>query len=256
MGKSRIARPGDNVAPDATVSLTSGTANALYPVTNLVNRDPAKPFKATGTSCTIRFTWSGDRVLVGIAIINHNLGGLTLTLTNAAGLNQSVPIAANGADLLCVNAPFDFSGLAAGVRTDDIWDLAISGAATPVAIGEIQMLTALRDPRWNWGLKFEPERLIVSPGKTWGGARLKYDKRILLRKGMALVEYQSEEAMFRLLEQQAKGSYHNWLLIPDRDVNDCALVELVAFSWQPISQGQTNIPINVIEVSSGPPLFA
>lgn len=263
MADQKYARAGDNVAPDATVSLVSGAVLAGSALANLTDRNPAKALRLTGTSGTIRFTFGASVELVAVAIINHNLAGATVTLSNNGGgggiASQAVAIAANGLDDQCVNAILDFSALYTQTqRTATQWDVAITGAVLGnVAIGEIWLLSALRDLRWIWGVTFTPTRAIVSPGTTFGESHLRYNKRIRRRRFSGRLQLQTEEAALRLLEAEAQGEYHAWLLWPDISVNDCWLVQFDpgTFRWVPRSIGSTEMPIEGAEVSSGPPLF-
>lgn len=256
---TRYARPNDNVSPNATWTVQSGSAAASgYPASNVGNRNPAKPFKSVGTSTTLRATFGSNQVLVAVAIINHNLAGASsVVLTSGAGLNQTVTIPANDSDGQCLNPFLDFSSAALAQRTSTTFDLAITtNALGNVAIGEILLLTALRDLRWMWGLKFQPGRAVVRH-RTFGGSLLAYDKKIRVRRASGRVQLQSEETAMRLLETEGRGEVYPWLLIPVRTVNDCWFVQFVpgSFAYMPRSLGSTELVIEAEEVSSGPPLF-
>lgn len=250
------ARPGDDIAPDATWSVTSGAADAAYPVANVANRNPAKPFKATGTSATIRATYGASQVLVGVALINHNLAGATVSITSGAGLSEAVAIGANSGGQ-CTPAFLDFSTALLAQRTSTTFNLVISGGALGnIAIGEVLLLTAIRDLTWIWGLTIRPKRLIQRQ-TTFGGTHLQYNKRVRVHVISAQTDLQSEEAAMRTLEEEAQGELLPWLIIPARAVNACYYVQFVpgTFAWTPQSDGFTDIPIEAEEVSAGPPLF-
>lgn len=254
---SAYCRPGDDVAPNATWSIVSGTADAAYPESNVANRNPAVPFKATGTSATIRATFGASQVLVGVALINHNLAGATVSITSGSGLSQSIPIAANSGGQ-CTNAILDFSAASLGQRTSTQFNIVVSGAVLGnVAIGEVLLLTAIRDLEWLWGLRVQPKRLYVRAGKTFGATDLQYNKRIRIRVVSAQTEAQAVEAEMRTLEEEAQGEGFPWVIWYERAVNECLYVKFApgTFSWSPQSTGFTQIPIEAEEVSSGPPLF-
>jgi hypothetical protein len=198
-----FALPTEDVAPNATVTVTSGTANAEYPAANLVNRNPAKPGKATGVAITYRFTWSGNQIIRAIAIINHNLDGATVTLSNAAGVNQALTIPDNTTGLYphCVNPWRDLSeDWTVGQRTDDIWDLAITGGALGnVAIGEVCFLTDLNELHLIWGAKLSPSHLNITH-KTFGGSSLKYNKRILINGAAGRVDLDTDRDLMSQLD--------------------------------------------------------
>lgn len=257
---SLYARPGDDVSPNATWSMVVGSANAAYPVSNLGNRNPAKPFKSTGTTATMRATFGVSQVLVGVAVINHNLAGATsVKILSGTGLNQTITIPANGADGQCVNPFLDFSAAASVQRTSTTFDIEVTtGVLGNLAIGEVLLLTARRDLRWIWGLTMTPDYLIQGPGDTFGGSLLQYDKKIRQRSWVGRTQLQAVEAEMNTLHQQAKSAIFPWLLIEDRNVNECAYVQFVRGSYKrtPRSIGSTEIAIEVRESSSGPPLFA
>jgi hypothetical protein len=264
------SRPGDNVAQDATPTLATGTVAGGSAIANINDLRPGKATRLTGTSGTFRFTFGAPVELVAMAICNHNLAGASVALTNSGGgggiVGLPVPVAANGSDDQCVNPWLSFDGSVTGhpvylaaARTSSVWDVAITGALLGnVAVGEILLLTALRDLRWMWGVKFWPGRYIVSPGTTFGESHLRYNKRIRRRRFSGTVQLQTEEQAMRLLEAEAQGEYHGWLLVPKVGDNDCQFVQFNpgSFSFSPKSIGSTDMTIEGTEVSSGPPLFA
>lgn len=254
---SAYCRPGDDVAPNATWSVTSGTADALYPVANLGNRNPAKPFKATGTSVTVRATFGAAQVLVGAAFVNHNLEGAGVTVTSGSGLSQPVTIGANQGGQ-CTNAAINFETALLAQRTSTTFDAVITGGLLgPIAIGEILLLTAWRDLLWLWGLQIKPKRGIVQPGETFGGSLLQYDKGVRIREVSGKLEAASEEAAMIALEAEAKGSILPWLLWPNVATNEILYVKFArdTFATSPQSIGFTDTTLQLIEVSSGSPLF-
>ncbi len=252
--------PTDDVAPNATVTVTSGTANAEYPASFLVNRNPSKPGKATGAAITYRFTWSGTQIIAAIAIINHNLDGATVTLTSGSGVNEAITIPDNTPGLYptCVNPFHDLRAeYTVGQRTDDVWDLAITGGVLGnVAIGEVLFLTDLREMPLKWGLKLSPSRGVIRH-KTFGGSLLQYNKRIQIRSCSASVDWEEDRALFRQLEQEASGQVVPFLFIPDEAENDAWYVQLSgdSFHERPTNPGIIEMPIEMVEVSPGPPLF-
>lgn len=251
------ARPGDDVAPSATWSVTSGAAATGYPASNVGNRNPAKPFKATGTSATLRATFGSAQVLVGVVLVNHNLAGAgAVSIASGSGLSQPVPIAANSGGQ-CTNAVLDFSSASLGQRTSTTFDVAVSGGVLGnVAIGEIVLLTAIRDLTWIWGVTTRPKRLVKRQ-QTFGGTHLLYNKRVRVYTFSGQTDLQSEEAAMRVLEEEAQGEVLPWVLWPDRAVNQAHYVQFApgTFAWTHQSFGFTDIPIEAEELSMGPPLF-
>lgn len=254
---SKYARPGDNVSASATWTVTSGSAATGYPASNVSNLNPAKPFKAAGTSATIRATFGSAQVLVGVALVNHNLAGATsVVIESGSGLNQAVSIAANSGGQH-VPAILDFSAASSGQRTSTTFDIAMSGGVLGnVAVGEVLLLTALRDLPWSWGVRTKPLRLVKRQA-TFGGTHLQYNKRVLVHQFSGEIALTDDEASVRLLEMEAQGEMFPWLLWPDTDVNRCALVQFEpgTFEWAWAMPSFTTIPVEAVELSNGPPLF-
>lgn len=250
-------RPSDDVAPDATWSLTAGTAETGYPPSYVGNRNPAKPFKAAGTSATLRATFGASQVLVGVAIINHNWAGASsVVITSGSGLNEAITVPANVGGQ-CVDCILDFSAELLAQRTSTTFDIAVStGVLGNVAIGEILLLTAIRDLRWSWGLKVKPKRYVVKH-PTFGMSALKYDKRVLVHEVTAMVDLQTEEADMLALEAEAKGEILPWLVWPKTTENRVHYVQFRPDTFERLfqSEGITQMPIHADEISKGPPLF-
>jgi hypothetical protein len=251
-------RPGDDVAPNATWSLTAGTAVSGYGPERVGNRNPAKAFKATGTSATLRATFGANQVLVGVALVNHNwAGAASVAITSGSGLNEAITIPANVGGQ-CVNTILDFSTELLAQRTSTTFDIAVStGVLGNVAIGEILLLTAIRDLRWSWGLKIKPRRLVKRAGDTFGGSVLQYNKRVLVHEITAVVDLQTEEAAMLAHEQEAQGEIFPWLVWPNTGDSRIHYVQFQPGTFERVFQspGFTAMPIVAIELSQGPSLF-
>jgi hypothetical protein len=222
MANAQYARPSENVAPNATPSLTAGTANAAFPLANLIDLNPAKPFKATGTSATIRFTFGGSQTIKAIVIVTHNLVGATVALTNNGGMaSQAIAIPANAEDGHSVNPFKDLSLVASNAGTQ--WDLAITGAANPIAIGEILLLSEWRTltPNVDWGI----DDVDIHPAivhRTDGGVRLVYDRGVRWREldGLITGVTDAQRALLLALARDARNHVKNWPFVLDPLVND------------------------------------
>ncbi len=217
------ARPSDNVTASATPSLTAGSADSAYPLTNIDDLDTGVVFKATSAACTIRWTFGVAQVLQGVALFNHNLHGLTLTLTNNNGMaSQSVVVPAVGQDGLSINPWHDLRSVALASATQ--WNLAISGAAANVAIGEVALLAALRDVSIRWEYTQEEEHPLIEH-RTDYGRRLKYKLGVRQRffAGQALLFEERDD--IRRWNRECIGGYYPFVLIPNEDENDALFAE-------------------------------
>lgn len=255
---SLYAYPSDNVAGSAA-SVTSATEYAPYEALRLVDTNPGRPYKSSTDAATVVFTFSSPVALKAIAACNHNLAGRTGTLTNNNGLSSvSLVFPSNDADGLCVNAWARFDDQSASVRSATVWTLTIPSGALNPAIGEILLLTEIREFRFRWGLKFKPRHLVSKPGTTFGGRHLKYDKQIRIWEFIGMVSLAEDEDSIRDLAISAKGIYHHWFFAPDEDVNEWWFVEWEEDAWETVIANVElrDMPVRGREVSSGPPLFA
>lgn len=251
-----FALPSDNIAPSATASWVVGTADAAYPPANVLDLDPAHPAKANETTATLRLTFGGNVTPVGVALINHNLAGATVTLSNNAGtpLSTGITIPANTPDGQCLNPWLDLSAL--GNRTASQWNIAVSGASLAVGIGEVWLVTALRDFNAIWGFEVKPTYLVTRH-KTFGGTLLQHNKRVRMRRAMAQIDLDADRASLEQLHQECMGGIKPFLFIPDEAENDAWLATLMpeSFATKFSSPEITHMPLSIEEVSSGPPLF-
>lgn len=238
MGVAVFAYPSDHTLTSATLTMTN--ENATYPATNGNDLLAEKPLKATTTSTVITMTHSGNVTAAGFAIINHNLVGATVTLANPAGYSQTITIPARTSDGQCVNAFRDMRSDAN--RTDDVWTLTITGASANVAIGELVMVSSLRDLNWIWGNGNGPEldyeHPHKSPGVTFYGKKIRYDTGVRIRSARGTIKRDTDRSTLLSLAQSSKGQITPWLFVPDVAVNDAWWVCLSEDSFRYVRQMQ------------------
>lgn len=78
-----------------SVALQAGVADSQYPVENVRNEYPRKPFKAQGESATIRVAESGDGVAIALFATNAD----AITVTVAVGVSVLLGSDETGADI-------------------------------------------------------------------------------------------------------------------------------------------------------------
>lgn len=223
MGAPLYARPSDNLATVATISVTAGAADASYPATNVNDGKSHSVVRSTGTSITLRATFGASKTLEAVALINTNATGATLT--NGAGLNESITIPTTPEDGLPLDPWIDLRGLANTGSTT--WDIALTGPSG-VGLGELLLIETLRDLPLQYGLK-QRDLHRCSLQETDYGVRLKYSMGVRRRSvagGAILTE--TLRAALLSLQRDAFGPYSEFLLIPDADVNDALCVDLTA----------------------------
>jgi hypothetical protein len=217
------ALPSDILTDSATISLTAGTADAAFPLTNLYDRYAHTVFKTTGTSCTIHVVFGGSKTLQGIAFINHKLAGCTVTVTNSAGFNRTVTIPTTPGDGLPLDPWDDWRTLANTSSTT--WNIAISGAATVVAIGELLLIETLRTLQVRSIVK-DRENHKTSVMRADSGVKHKYGFGVRTRGYTITVIRESQRAAVLALERDSRGELKNFLFVLDSAVNDALYVDL------------------------------
>lgn len=216
-------RPSDVVTDSATVTLAAGTADSAYPLTNLYDRKAYSVFKATGTSCTPRATFGGSQTIQAAAVIQHNLAGATVTVTNGAGFSNDLTVPSDSEDGHSINPWEDYRGLSNTASTQ--WNLAVSGASANVAIGEWALVQTLRTLPIIWGV-IEDESHPVSRSVTDYGVDLNYGMGVRSRIVRCEVKLDSMRADLVSLQRDARGALKPFLFVLDSSVNDAMWVTL------------------------------
>lgn len=244
------AKPSDMVTASATLSLPAGSADASYPLTNLADLRPDKPFKATGTSATIRATFGAGKALQAVGFISHNLHGLTITVTNNNSMAaQNLVMPAVGDDAYCVNG---FLNISAVTTSATQWNFAISGAAANVAIGDLILVETLRTMDIRWGVTHADRHPIIEH-RTEYDVSLIYDLGLRYRLFSAEVVRESERSAITSLHRGCKGRVTPFWFVLDSDVNDACLVRFAGteLPWERVQPRESRAPIALEEVSAG-----
>lgn len=253
------ARPSDNIAPNATASVSSGTIDSTYGVNNIKDLNPSLPMKFTTTSGRIVFDFTTAQTIRLAALIHHNLAGATVTLqgnaTNSWGspsFSQAFTIPAARLDGFGINPWLDLRTAAPNYR---YFSLNVTGAPSVWGIGEIILATQCRTfpgviaP----GTKEEEHRLIHEHNTEYGVALI-YDRGVNTRTWeMAMTVRGSGLSEMKSLWQDAAGRAKGWTFIRDSSINEAVFCRFrtaaipntrtsqdiypVAFSLEEISQG-------------------
>lgn len=241
----------DSVLASATVSLSAGTASSTFPLVQLYDGRPDKPFKATSAACTIRATFGSAKIIQGIFVIWHNLHGLTLTVTNNGGMaSQNLVMPAATEDSFPVNGWWDGRVVSSNSATQ--WDVAITGAAANVAIGELIFLQTVRTLPIEW-THTEGESHPTIVHKTAREVKLKSTKSVRVRSLTGRAYLESDRAAMASLRRGTLGQMRGFALVPDATANDSLMVtfteDLRSFTRQ--NPGFTDQPIAVEEMCCG-----
>jgi len=117
----------DNHVDDAVISVTAGSANSQYPVSNLQNDSPSIKFQSTGTTVTVLIDQVTTRDVDTIALVGDPTGTLGITsavfkssVTTDFSLSTAIPIV--------LSAEFNM-GLSYITETSDrYWQIEFTGS--------------------------------------------------------------------------------------------------------------------------------
>lgn len=218
---TRYAKYSDIVTVAATWSVTAGTAESAYPVSNLDDLRPWLVARSTGTTITYRATFGGAQALQAVAFINTN--ATAIQLTNGAGLSQAVSIPSTPDDGLTLDPWIDLTNVANASSTT--WNIALTGPSG-VALGVPVLVATLRTMPLLWSGLEEDERHGTIVHETEYGVRLKLGFGIRQRVWRGEFIRESFRADLLALLRDARGPLRSFLLVPDHTQNDALLVDL------------------------------
>jgi hypothetical protein len=244
------AKPADMVTASATLSLTAGTAESSYPLTNLADLRPDKPFKANETAATIRATFGGAKALQAVGFIHHNLHGLTVTVTNNNSMaSQSLVIPAIGDDSYPINP---WLNIAAVTTSATQWNFAITGAAANVAIGDLILVETLRTMDITWGVTHSDRHPVIEH-RTEYDVPLIYDLGLRYRLFTGAVVREDQRSAITSLHRGAKGRVTPFWFVPESGNNDAMLVRFVGVElpWERVHARHSKATIDLEETSAG-----
>ena len=177
------ARPSKNVAALVTPTLNTGTINALYPITRLIDNDPATATKTTSTGDS-RWLWSfaGAQRIDGFWLPMYKAAagtvirfeGHTSDLWTAPDISRSLTVPAfrgSGSRALP-------RGLFIDVRTDpnyttvgkQYWSLFVPNAGIITALGEAFLASEIETVRhFQYGLNRPRSRNLAQHARADGG---------------------------------------------------------------------------------------
>lgn len=241
---------GVNIAPLATFSMTNEHAD--YPAINGNDKAPWNPLKSSTSGSVITMTWGASVTLQAFAIHMHNLVGATVTLANGGGFSQVITIPARTSRGRCVDPWLDMREMAA--TSAATWTLTISGAASPMTIGEISAVATLSDaPFLVEGPVDFGEREIVEVIPTTYGVRHTFEYFVRIRSARGRLIVDTDRVIMYDLWKAVGGMNDPFLFIPNVDVNDAWLVEFDSdtIQWSRTTPEASPITIGVVELSGG-----
>lgn len=170
--------PSDNLIDPLTPTVVAGSADLTYGVANLVNGNPALPFKATGTAITLQWDLGSSIALAWIELTHGNITGTISITTNAAsdfsGAGEAYPLTPTAKDQ--DGYYDDIVAILVSATPRRYVRLVVTGNASPVIIGELWISATVRslthDPAK--GVQ-RPERRLAVQNTTPAGVAMYYD---------------------------------------------------------------------------------
>jgi len=253
-GTCYYCRPTDNLMPSATLSLTAGSAAAAFPLTNAQDQKANTVFKSTGTGATIRSTFGAPVTIQALSLHYHKLAGATVLVTNAAGFSNGFTIPANSPDGHCIDPWEDYRGLS--LVTSNVWDIAITGAATVVAIGEIVWWQTVREFELDRGAVTEEDHPAVVHAGDYHPVIAVYRRGTRVRGFRCHITPQTSADDLLTLHRGATGPLLPFPLVPDSTVNDALYGRLASTRHAfleafPRGSGAREADLNFIESIRG-----
>lgn len=251
---------GDSV--DASPSLTTGAADANYPLVNIYNGNPALPFKCTGTTLRILWDFGSAKTIFRVAILNHNLDAAlanvafgTGATTATADFSEAFTIPAKDYDGYTVS-PHVTMGAYAARRYGA---LSISTAnSVNIIIGEICIQLDNRALTDNIGFQSNLVEVHgVTTQKTNLGVQFTYQRGDRVKSIRNAPISTTDWPTIQNWRRACRGNSKPHLLIPDTSVNEAwygkwdmagdtlsmnfgkqgPLVRDVQFNWTEVSRG-------------------
>lgn len=258
MGRAILAFATNNKAPEA-VSVTVNAANSTYPPQSLIGYDATMPSKASSTTATWTFYFSGNVTPVLVSVHNYNWNNASaITFGNSAGFVTSLTNNSRSLGGFCEDTWKELTGAS---RTDDVWFLTVTGANTFPAVGKVAICTSFSYLPVVWGDGSGPDfgldYMDSEVGDTFYGTRLLYTKGVRPRtySGEA-VGREASRSILQLAVESAQGRRYPFVLIPDSDVVASQWVKFAEtkFRFRRTGTNTTAITFDVAEESPGPPL--
>jgi len=236
MGRAIYSHYEDNVAPNATVTVNTGTEDPDYLAANLVDQNPAKPAQLTTTTGSWVLDWGTAQRVDWVLLPMHNLtAGLEVRVqqnaTSSWGsptVNAQIVIPAYAGDRP-VGSWLDLTAQAGystgGFRYLRLVVVGVNAAA--VKVGELAAYSTKRvlNPNVSWGARMPMARLATS-NVTDGGVDLAFDFGVTIQQFSG--ELDTTDAGLAAVKSwwhSCRGQVRPFGLVPDEDVNEAWLAK-------------------------------
>jgi hypothetical protein len=260
MARMIYQRPSDNIADLVTAVASNGDPD--YPIANLYDKNPARPFKMTGTTGNVVWDFGSAKQLEIVSLIHTNLDaalnvriqGNATDSWGAPTLNEAFTIPAKDRDNFPVNPFLDLSAIVS--RSFQFWRLVVVGVnSANVSIGEIWLGQTKRTlpHNYSWGFKRSAVRPIIEHRTDYQVSTI-YDLGTKVKKLTG--EIQTNDAGLTELTDwwdSCNGRALGTLIIPDPNVNEAWLARWATIERPEQHEFKNNntFPVAWEEISRG-----
>lgn len=232
MGRAVYGHYSENVAPNATVTVQSGTEDPDYLAANLVDLNPSKPAQLTGTTGAWLLDWGAAQRVDWVLLPMHNLDAalnvrVQMNATDSWGaptVDAAIVIPTYREDGLPVGSWLDLTAAggysASGFRYLRLVVVGANSAA--VKVGEFLTFSRKRtlNPNISWGAQ-APEQRLAQVNQTDAGVKMMYDLGTTLRTFRGELDTTDAGlAAVRSWWRDSRGPIFPWGFVFDEDVNE------------------------------------
>lgn len=258
----QFAYPTDDLAPQFTPTLVTGTQAAGYPIANLSDDDPAHPWKTDTTTFDLLWDFGTAKTVKMVGLIHPNfqsgLTGVTFKMgntTDTLSLSRSFVIGPYGEDGYPPNPYLDLSDANPAYRYARL--VANAANIVPISIGRFVMVQELRGLRGFIIPKnpTETEEHPITENSTDAGVVTIFSLGVRRRSFTGeMVEDDINMATLRSWRRSSQGRSKPFALLPHLQGDDLWFARFndtkIARSYIGVS-GLSSVPEGFEEVSRG-----
>jgi hypothetical protein len=228
MATALVSRYSDILSYGATWSLTAGSANSAFPLTNLNDVRADYVSKTTAQTCTYKAAIAST-ALQAVAFVNCNRPGVNITVTNNNAMaSQNLAIPAAPSDNIGISGILDLRAVTTAATE---WSFAVPTGSGNVAVGKILLISNLRQ----FLIRSRPKFRDTSPKilkRSSSGTALGYPKGVRYRGLEFQLMRESERAGYELLRRGSVGPSQPCIVWPNPSINDFLYAFFPPDSWQ------------------------
>lgn len=128
----------ENLINDATISLSSGTENAQFPLSNLLNESPALKFRSTTNTVTILLDATVTRTVDTVMLVGDATETIGVTAVTVKG-SVTTDFSGSTAIPVVINSEYNMGIALPTAGSFRYWQVEVTGTGSFVEIGNIAL---------------------------------------------------------------------------------------------------------------------